>query len=201
MGDLPIKCNILLGHDWLERFGYQFRILELGINLPAYSETLVRIPTVQIGSRLLETGITREHILCFKCNRICRLFIRLVINCNQTDKILRKFHRTQELPTLSKFLNAKGKELHAWNQVLEAQLRLAHVKEGEQELRQICAEYSDVFKLPGDRWTVTSAVKQYIPNPTIRANRSITFQNYRIPEHHLKEVDTQIKQMLEDMII
>jgi hypothetical protein len=29
-------------------------------------------------------------------------------------------------------------------------LRLAHVKEGEQEIRQICSEYVDVFKLPGD---------------------------------------------------
>jgi hypothetical protein len=42
--------------------------------------------------------------------------------------ILRKFPRTQELPKLSgKFLNEKGKELHAQNQVLQAQLRLAHV--------------------------------------------------------------------------
>jgi hypothetical protein len=58
--------------------------------------------------------------------------------------MLRKFPRTQELPKLSgKFRNAKGKELHARNQVLQAQLRLEHVKEGEQELRQICALCAD----------------------------------------------------------
>jgi hypothetical protein len=73
--------------------------------------------------------------------------------------------------------------LHARNQVLQAQLRLSHVK-GEQELRQICAEYADVFKLPGDRLRATSAVKHYIPAPTIPANRSIKWRNYRIPEHH-----------------
>jgi len=124
-------------------------------------------------------------------------FICLVINCNPTDKTLRKFPRTQELPKLSgKFIDAKGKELHARNQVLQAHLRLAHVKEGEQELRQICAENVDIFKLPGDRLTATSAVKHYIPTSTIPTNRSITLRNYRIPEHHQKEVDTQIQQML-----
>jgi hypothetical protein len=125
----------------------------------------------------------------------------LVINCNPTDKILRKFPQTQELSKLSgKFLNAKGKELHARNQVLQAQLRLAHVKEGEHVIRQICTEYADVFKLPGDRLTA-SAVQHYIPTPTIPVNRSITLRNYRIPEHYQEEVDSQIQQMLEDNII
>jgi hypothetical protein len=80
-------------------------------------------------------------------------------------------------------------------------LCLAHVKEGEQEIRQICAEYVDVFKLPGDKLTATSAIKRHIPTPTIPASRSITLRNYRIPEHHQKEVDAQIQQMLEDKII
>jgi len=84
--------------------------------------------------------------------------------------------------------------------LLQEQLRLAHVK-GEQEIRQICAQYVDVFKLPGDKLTATSAVKHYIPTPTIPTNRAITLRNYRNPEHHQKEVDMQIQQMLEDEII
>jgi hypothetical protein len=39
---LPVNCDILLGQDWLERFGYQFKIPDLGINLPSHSETLLR---------------------------------------------------------------------------------------------------------------------------------------------------------------
>jgi hypothetical protein len=139
VGDLPMKCDILLGQDWLERFGYQFRIPDLSINLPTYSETLVRIPTTEKGSRLLETEELQENTFCASSVVECVInsFICLVINCNTTDKLLRKFPRTQELPKLSgKFLNAKGKELHARNQVLQAQLRLAHVKEGEQELQK-----------------------------------------------------------------
>jgi len=61
--------------------------------------------------------------------------------------------------------------------------------------------FSKIRELPGDKLTATSAIKHYIPTQTIPANRSITLRNYRIPEHHQKEVDTQIQQMLEDKII
>jgi hypothetical protein len=202
--NLPMNCDILLGQDWLERFGYHFQIPDLGVNLPAYSETVVRIPTTEKGSRLVEAQELQENVFCASSVVECvdSSFICSVINCNSTNKILRKFPQTQELPKLSgKFLDAKGKELHVRNQVLQAQLRLAHVKEGEQEIRQICAEYVDVFKLPGDKLTATSAIKHHIPTPTIPANRSITLRNYRIPEHHQREIDAQIQQMLEDKII
>jgi len=112
VSDLPMKCDILLGQDWLERFGYQFQIPELGINLPAYSETLVRIPTTEKGSRLLEAEELEENVFCSSGVVECvdNSFICLVINCNPTDKTLRKFPRTQELPKLSgKFVDAKGR--------------------------------------------------------------------------------------------
>ena len=80
-------------------------------------------------------------------------------------------------------------------------MRLAHIKEGEREIGQICAEYADVFHLPRDKLKATSTVKYSTPTPTIPANRSITLRNYRIPEHHEKEVDIKIQQMLENKII
>ena len=52
----------LLGQDWLERFGYQFQIPDLGINLPAHSKTLVRVPTTEKGSRLIESQELQENI-------------------------------------------------------------------------------------------------------------------------------------------
>jgi hypothetical protein len=79
------------------------------------------------------------------------------------------------------------------NRLLQSQLRLAHLKEGEQEIRQTCTEYADVVKLPGDKLTSTSAVEHRIPTPTIPTNRAITLRNYWIPEHHQTEVDNQIK--------
>jgi hypothetical protein len=106
------------------------------------------------------------------------------------------------LPKLSgKFVEVTQQEPHDRTRLLQAQLRLAHLKEGEQEIRQICTEYVDVFKLPGDKLTSTSAVEHCIPTPTIPTNRAITLRNYRIPEHHQTEVDNQIKQMLKDEIL
>ena len=81
------------------------------------------------------------------------------------------------------------------------QLRLAHVKEGGHEIRQICANCMDVFKIPGDKLSSTSAIKHYIRTPTIPVNGAITLRNYRIPEHYQEEVDTQIQKMLRDEII
>ena len=100
-----------------------------------------------------------------------------------------------------KFQDATNSCSHARNQILQTQLRFAHVKDGEEEIRHICAEYMDVFKLPRDKLTSTSAIKHYIPTPTIPANRALTLWNYRIPEHHQKEVEKQIQKMLEDNII
>jgi hypothetical protein len=127
-------------------------------------------------------------------------FVCLIINCNSTNETLRKFPQTQEFSKLSgRFDKVRTSELR--KQTLQAQLRLAHIKEGEEEIRQIWTEDMDVFKLPGDELTTTSTIKHYIPTPTIPANRSITLRNYRIPEHHKIEEETQIQKMLKDEII
>jgi hypothetical protein len=55
--------------------------------------------------------------------------------------------------------------------------------------------------LPGDKLTATSDIEHYMPTPTVSANRAITLRNYRTPEHHQAEVDTQIQQMLEEKVI
>ena len=112
VGDLPMNCDILLGQDWLERFGYEFQIPDLGINLPAYSETSVRIPTTEKGSRLVEAQELQENIFCASSVVECvdSSFICLDVNCNPSDEILKKFPQTQELPKLGgKFLDAKRK--------------------------------------------------------------------------------------------
>ena len=61
---LPMNYDLLLGQDWLEKFGFNFQIPALGITLPAYSETLVRIPTQEKGNRLVEDQELQENIFC-----------------------------------------------------------------------------------------------------------------------------------------
>ena len=91
------------------------------------------------------------------------LFLCLIINLNSTEETLKKFLRTQHLPKLSgRLQEATNNESHTRNQILQTQLRLAHVKEGEGEIWKIWAEYMDVFKLPGDKLRATSAIKHYV---------------------------------------
>jgi hypothetical protein len=199
-----MNCEILLGQDWLEMSGYQFQISSLGINLPAYSETLVRVPTTAQGNRLVEAQKLQVNIFCASSVVECKdsSFLCLIINSNSTDETFKKFQITQGLPKLSgSFQDATSQDSQTRKQTLQSQLRLVHIKEDEEEIRQICAEYMNVFKLPGDRLTATSAITHYIPTPSIPANRALNLRNYRIPEHHQKEVEIQIQKMIEDDII
>jgi hypothetical protein len=47
------------------------------------------------------------------------------------------------------------------------------MNEGE-DIRQICTEYIDIFKLPGDTLTATSGIKQHILTPSIPENNNYT---------------------------
>jgi hypothetical protein len=126
-----MECDILIGQDWLEKFGYQFQITELGIYLPTCSETLVRIPASEQGARLVEAQELQANVFCASSVVECvdSFYICLVINCNTTDEVLKTFPQTQELPKLSgKFTKLDQKEGQARYRLLQAQLRLAHVK-------------------------------------------------------------------------
>jgi len=130
---LPMNCDLLLGQDWLVRFGYQFQIPSLGITLPAYSETVVRVPTAEQGNRLVEAEELQDNIFCALSVVECKdsSFLCLVANLNSTHVTLKKFPRAQALPKLSgRFQDATSKGSHVRNQILQAQLRLAHIKEG-----------------------------------------------------------------------
>ena len=61
---------------------------------------------------------------------------------NSTEQTLKNFPQTQELPKLSgQFQNLEKVEFSKRSHTLQNQLRLAHIKEGEEEIKQICNEY------------------------------------------------------------
>jgi hypothetical protein len=84
---------------------------------------------------------------------------------------------------------------------LNEKLRLGHIVEGADEVRAICREYADIFKLPGDKLTATSAAVHSILTPSIPEGRAITLKNYRLAEAHEQEVNEQVEQMIKDEII
>jgi hypothetical protein len=51
-------------------------------------------------------------------------------------------------------------------QLLNEKLRLSHIVEGADDIREICEEYVVIFKLPGDSLTATTAAEHTIPTPT-----------------------------------
>jgi hypothetical protein len=94
ISELPMDCDVLIGQDWLERFGYQFQIPNLGIHLPACSETLNRVPTSEKGTQLTEAQELQDNVLRIQCSSMSKFFFCLVINCNPTDEVLRTLPQT-----------------------------------------------------------------------------------------------------------
>ena len=85
---------------------------------------------------------------------------------------------------------------------LRNELRTDHLNSEEKlSLVKICEEYNDVFYLPGDKLTFTTAAEHAIPTPAIDPTRGINTKPYRIPEVHREEVQKQTKEILIDGII
>lgn len=66
---------------------------------------------------------------------------------------------------------------------------------------KICQGYNDIFCLPGDELTTTTAAEHAIPTPGIDPCRGITSRNYRIPEALKDELAQITDKMLKDEII
>jgi hypothetical protein len=65
-------------------------------------------------------------------------------------------------------------------------------------LIKICEKFNDIFYLPGDKLTFTTATEHTIPTPTIDSSLGINSKSYRIPEIHREEVQKQTEHMLRD---
>ena len=79
-------------------------------------------------------------------------------------------------------------------------LRTDHLNEEEKRsLFELCFDYQDVFYLPGDRLSSTSAVKHTITLGSVVT--PINTRPYQLPESQKEEVDLQVKQLLEEGII
>lgn len=72
-------------------------------------------------------------------------------------------------------------------------------KEEQISIENICAKYSDIFLLPGDKLGVTNLYRQSIH---LKDNAIPTYTKpYRLPKSQKHEIDKQIKQMLDNDII
>ena len=91
----------------------------------------VRIPTREKGDPIVEAQKLQENVFCTSSVADCvdNSLLCLLINLNPTDQTLKHFPQTQKLPKLSgQFENVENCELSKRSQILQIQLRLAHVK-------------------------------------------------------------------------
>jgi hypothetical protein len=84
---------------------------------------------------------------------------------------------------------------------LQDEVRTNYLSNEERlSLIEICEEFNDIFYLPGDMLTFTTATEHAIPTPT-DPTRGMNTKSYRIPEIHREEVQRQTEQMLRDGIV
>ncbi|CAB3257647.1 unnamed protein product [Arctia plantaginis] len=223
--DISLSHDGIIGNDLLKNFScqvdYSKRILQMendSMNLN-FSEPLYTIPprtetviecTVS-NPEILEGVILDQHIsntlLIANCIVKVKENNRVNITIANTSEEPAVLHsdlnltleelRVQPYSPLSKSLPSPN-SLTRTNEVIK-QLRTSHLNREETEsLLQVCSDYSDIFHLPNEQLTFTTATEHRIRTST---DVPIQTKSYRFPECHKKEVENQINKMLEQNIV
>lgn len=225
---LPCMAHAILGQDFLMKFNavldYGCRSLTLNNNdanvslplklnntrgsynltLPPRSESIHYIPTditeeCLVCSSELRTGIFIASVLVKPINGVIPI---LILNTNETeahiDTIDPTLHKISEyhLCTFEQCGNINADRVRK----LFSLLSLKHLNEEEQiTIENICAKFSDIFLMPGDKLTTTNIYKHKI---SLLPNAQPVFSKpYRIPYSQKPEVNKQISNMLREGII
>jgi hypothetical protein len=192
---LPRSLDIVLGQDWLIKNHFMLR-KEI---IPAFSEKVVQFPTREKGTRYIESQEIQPGLFVARCYTECvdNKVTCLLVNTAHVDQIIESFPILSKPPRMEKVRQENEKR----SALLNENLRLSHIKEGAEDIRKICQEYIEVFRLPGDKLTATTAAQHSIPTPSIPEGRCINLKNYRLAEAHKDEIDKQVAQMLDQGII
>jgi hypothetical protein len=206
-------CNheVIIGNTVI-KFDPAYNETEMKIDkltLKARSENLVKLHTPSKGIGLISKqeispGIYLAESLTREINGLC---VISVINTLEEDVTIESPHvqlEERESTDESAFLIFSSTIVEDESRLSKFRhdLRTDHLNSEERvSLVKICEEYNDVFHLPGDKLTCTTAAVHAIPTPTIDPNRSINTRLYKIPEVHKEEVQRQTEQMLSDGII
>lgn len=196
---LPKDLDLILGQTWLRLKDYQ-----LGPVIEPLSEKIVQFKTSEKGTRLIDHQEFQKGVVCASSLVFCENNAYSCMVLNKSSNPI----RITGAPTLQKppsrqvgNVCTEVKPRQERVRLLNQKLRLDHVTEGSEEIRKLCEEFVDIFKLPGDKLSSTTAAEHVIPTPEIPKGRAITLKNYRLPEAHQEEISKQVEQMLEDGVI
>lgn len=221
--NLPIKGSGILGRDFLNRCKAQLdfskNTLTLFINskitLPLINtcNVIFEIPARSESIHFIHTDINEDCVILsqeikhgiFLASSICSpkdgLIPVRILNVTENDVQL-----TEINPKIDKVSNYNicefEKSTTDSNRVkkLFSLMKLQHLNIEEQKtIENICAKYSDIFYLPGDKLSTTDV---YTHTISVKPNTNPIFsKQYRLPYSQKDEIKRQIDKMLEEGII
>jgi hypothetical protein len=178
---LPRDLDIILGQDWLEKSGYSIQ-KTVPVMIPPYSEKVIRCKTNERGIRFVEHQILQPGLIAAASLVNCEANEFPCLIANITDQCIGMMTspKLEKPPTMTRG-QGNGNVIKTNDvkrlRLLEEKLRLDHIKEGASEIRRICKEYVDIFKLPGDPLTATTATEHVRPTFSVPKGRAITLKN------------------------
>lgn len=204
------NCLIIQGHS-----------LPFYFNQPAYvipprSEVVIECPLSNHPSELLNIteGLILDHQIsdgvflanCFVKIKPNKRVNTSVLNTTDSEVIIRDyfvhlepFDNVASVPIAHSYnIQQQHNSPHRDQKVLDL-IRTTHLNDEEKNvLLECCSKYTDIFHLEGEPLSCTNAIKHSI---NTKDAAPIHVKSYRFPECHKNEVETQIKQMLDQNII
>jgi hypothetical protein len=158
---LPRNLDVILGQEWLLQNDYVMTYPKV---IPPFSEN-IKVPTKERGVRLVDKQGLLPGVYCGTSLSLCQkgYFQCLIVNMTQSPITQLPLSRLEKPPTP----RAGGKDFRNWNNAerisrLDGKLRLGHSEEGADAIRALCKKFVDIFKLPGDKLTASSAAEHHI---------------------------------------
>lgn len=222
---LPILSNGILGRDFLNRFGavldFEKNILSLNISnkkiiLPItdnYNLNILEIPPrcesihfIQteveidcvIGSKELQEGVYLASSIASPANG--KIPIKIL---NTTENTVTLSNISPSVYKLDDFNICSFDKCDNSSDRVKSLFSILNLNELNSEealsIQKICAKYSSIFYLPGDKLSVTDI---YTHNISLKPNVSPIFSKpYRLPKSQKVEIEQQIDKMLKEGII
>lgn len=176
--------------------------------IPARTETIMKVCVLEKGTRVCEAQIPQEGV--YIANSIIKsnkgyAFVG-VINTN-TEPVTLKGFRPVTTPMANyhgclkrKNVITNGDFQTRCHLLDEALISHAHwTPEEKASISHIQKEFIDLFHLPGDKLSYTP-IKTF-ELQTLPGSAVVNTRQYRLPEAHKREAQTQIENMLRDGII
>lgn len=224
--NLPIKTHGILGNDFLAKYdctiNYALNKMTMFSNykieiplLKNDSNAFYHLPARTESTHFIESNETEDSII-LSMEITNGIFLASTIVTPYKGKIPIHILNTTEDDYILPCHNIKP-TLHSLNQYeictyednsvnatrvkeMFKLLKLEHLNQEEKcTIENICAKYSDIFYLPGDKLTITNVYKQ---NISLKDNTTpVYIKPYRLPNSQKTEIKNQINKMLAEGII